>query len=155
MAGNVVGRLVIEMSASQARLEKDIAAARATVNSATRSINSAVGVTKNALASLAAGFSVVQTVRFFKGIIDDNDALSKLAQKTNMAVEQVVGWTHALDLADVSHDALQKTAKSVSSQMLDASRGLAEAQHNWAALDIDIKKNDGSLKSVNTIRSEE
>jgi len=151
MAGNVVGRLVIEMSASQARLEKDMAAARATVNSATRSINSAVGVTKNALASLAAGFSVVQTVRFFKGIIDDTDALSKLAQKTNMAVEQVVGWTHALDLADVSQDALQKTAKSVSSQMLDASRGLAEAQHNWAALDIDIKKNDGSLKSVNTI----
>jgi hypothetical protein len=106
---------------------------------------------QGSLATLGVGFGAVQTVRFFKGIIDGADEMGKLAQKTNMAVEQVAGWTHALDLAGVSQGALQKTAKALGTQMLDASRGLAEAKDNFAALDIDIKNNDGSLKSLNAV----
>ncbi len=132
------------LSANAERLKREMAQARGSVESGARAMQSALG-------ALGVGFGAVQTVRFFKGIIDDADAMSKLAQKTNMAVEQVAGWTHALDLASVSQEALQKTAKALGTQMLDASMGLVEAKRNFAALDIDIKNNDGSLKSVNEV----
>ncbi len=134
----------IRISADAERLKRDMSQAR-------RVFDTGVNGMQSALGALGVGFGAVQTVRFFKGIIDGADEMRKLAQKTNMAVEQVAGWTHALDLAGVSQEALQKAAKTLGTQMLDASTGLAEAKRNFAALDIDIKKNDGSLKSVNDV----
>lgn len=134
----------IELSANAARLKRDMASAQSFVESS-------ASVMSGALGALGVSFGAVQAARFMKGIIDDADAMSKLAQKTNMAVEQVAGWSHALDLASVSQEALQKTAKALGTNMLDAARGVADAKQNFAALDIDIKNNDGSLKSVNAV----
>lgn len=121
------------------------------VNNSLLGVERAAGMVTGALGALGVGFGAVQAVRFAKGIIDDADALSKLSQKTHIAVAEVAGWAHALDLANVPQEALQKTAKSLSSQMLDASMGLIESKRNFAALDIGIRNTDGSLRSVDAV----
>lgn len=79
------------------------------------------------------------------------DEIAKLSDKVNMSVREVVGWSHALDLAGASQEALLKSSKTLAAQMFDASSGLKESQRNFKALGIEITNQDGSLRSVNSM----
>lgn len=139
-----LGDLLIRLRAETGDFQSDMGKAAHVAEKTSKRITSVLG-------KLGIAFGAVQTARFAQGIITAQDELGKLSQKTNMSVKEAAGWVHALDLANVSQEALQKTAKALGTQMLDASMGLAEAKRNFAALDIGIKNSDGSLKSVNAV----
>lgn len=147
----VVGSLLIEMSANVARLQKDMASARSSVNVATRGINSAIQTTKSALGALGLGLGAVGLYHLVSGAIDAQDELSKLSQKLNISVESLAGWRHAANLSGVEGDAFTKGIKSLASQMFDASSGLLESKRYFSALNIEIEKSPGVLKDTDAV----
>ena len=90
-----VGTLTIEMAANVARLQKDMAAAKKTVNDAMTSIKSGASSAMNALAGLGVTLSVAAFAAYIKGAIDAADKLNDLSKATAISVENLSG----LDLA--------------------------------------------------------
>lgn len=116
-----------------------------------RSSEDLVNSFRRSLGALGIGVGAGYFVSIVKGAIDAQDQLAKLSQKVDISVEDLAGWGHALDLAGASQDALQKSAKSLASQMVDASFGLLESQRNFKVLNLEIRNSDGSLRSVNSL----
>lgn len=56
------------------------------------------------LAGLGVGLSAAGMTAFVKTSIDAADAISKLAVKTGISVEQLTGWQHVMDLSGVSSE---------------------------------------------------
>ena len=90
-----VGTLTIEMAANVARLQKDMAAAKKTVNDAMTSIKSGASSAMNALAGLGLTLSAAAFASYIKGAIDAADKLNDLSKATAISVENLSG----LDLA--------------------------------------------------------
>ena len=82
-----VGTLTIEMAANVARLQKDMAAAKKTVNDAMTSIKSGASSAMNALAGLGVTLSVAAFASYIKGAIDAADKLNDLSKATAIS-----GW---------------------------------------------------------------
>ena len=90
-----VGTLTIEMAANVARLQKDMAAAKKTVNDAMTSIKSGASSAMNALAGLGVTLSVAAFAAYIKGASDAADKLNDLSKATAISVQNLSG----LDLA--------------------------------------------------------
>jgi hypothetical protein len=139
------------MMASMARLQSDMGKTKSMVGNAMTGVERSVNMAKRALGALGIGLSATLFVRFVKGTLQAQDELSKLSQKVGISVEGLVGMKHAADLSGVSFEGMQKALKTVSTQMFDASMGLLESKRNFAALNIEIKKTDGTLKGAEAV----
>jgi hypothetical protein len=147
----IAGTLEVQMLANLARLQGDMTSAKRMVGGAMKGIESSVAMAKRALGALGIGIGLIGFGRMIKGAIDAQDELSKLSQKINVSVETLAGLRHAADLAGVSGEALTKGFKTLSSQMFDASMGLAESKRNFAALGVQVKNTDGTLKDTQAV----
>jgi hypothetical protein len=105
-------------------------------------------------AALGVGLGAGMFARMISSAIDAQDELGKMSQKVGVSVEALAGLSHAADLSDVSIGSLQKGLKTLSTQMFDASMGLAESKRNFAALGIEIKNTDGTLKASDVVLEE-
>ena len=150
----VAGVLEIQMMASMARLQSDMTKTKGMVGNAMGSVERSVNQAKRALGALGIGLSAVLFTRMIKGALDTQDELSKLSQKVGISVESLVGLKHAGELAGVSFEGMQKGLKTLSTQMFDASMGLMESKRNFAALNIEVKAADGSLRSAEDVMIE-
>jgi hypothetical protein len=147
----VAGTLEIQMLANMARLQSDMGKTKSMVGNAMTGVERSVNMAKRALGALGIGLSAALFLRFTKGALNAQDELSKLSQKVGISVEGLVGMKHAADLSGVSFEGMQKALKTVSTQMFDASMGLLESKRNFAALNIEIKKTDGTLKGAEAV----
>lgn len=100
-----------------------------------------------ALAGLGAAFSLQQFASGVKNVIDSADQLSKLSQKVGVTVESLSALQYAGQLSDVSIEQLSTGLKKLSVNMSDTVKGTGEAKDAFAALGIDVKNSNGSLKS--------
>jgi len=76
-----VGQLTIEMAANIARLEKDMRAARKSVDQAMGGIQKSAQFAMNALSGIAVGLSVNAFAGWIKSAIDAMDKTEELSQK--------------------------------------------------------------------------
>lgn len=150
----IAGTLEIQMLADMARLKKDMEEGKRAVQRGSDAISNAARSARNALAALGIGIGAVVFVRLIRGALESQDALAKLSQKVNISVESLVGWQHAADLSGVSSEGLTKGIKSLTTQMFDAASGLKESQRNFAALDVQVQKTDGSLRNSDEVMIE-
>lgn len=86
-----IGTLTIEMAANVARLEKDMAAARRSVDGAMQKIQRSVGLAVRALGALGLGLGAAQLGAFVKQAVDAGDRMAKLAQQTGIATQNIAG----------------------------------------------------------------
>lgn len=86
-----IGTLTIDMVASVARLEQDMKAARRSVDGAMKSIQNAANLAMKSLAALGVGFGTMQLTTFIRSAINAGDEMSKMSQKTGVAVEKLAG----------------------------------------------------------------
>ena len=105
-----VGTLTIEMAANVARLQKDMAAAKKTVNDAMTSIKSGASSAMNALAGLGLTLSAAAFASYIKGAIDAADKLNDLSKATALSVENLSGLELA---AKQSGGDLEGTAQAI------------------------------------------
>lgn len=87
-----------------------------------------------------------------KGIIDDADEMSKMAQKIGVPIEELSKLRYAAQLADVDLEALSKAVKKLSTNMFEASQNATgPAAEAFAALGVSVQDAEGKSRSATEV----
>lgn len=111
-----------------------------------KSVEKNVKATATAVAAAGtafAAFAVYQT----KSAIDSADALSKQAKSVGIAVEGLGALNYAAELSGVSVDELSGGLNRFNRSVDDAAAGIGAGAEAFDALNVSVRKTDGSLKS--------
>lgn len=160
-----IGALRAELSVSSARFEADMKAAKEAVHQSVQGMQrSLYGLkrsfdgTINTMSSLrkyaAAAAGVMAAGGFammIKGSADMADRMAKLSQTTGLSVDSLATFSHAAELSGTSMDAFTNALRPTAKNIADMAMGTGEAKAAFQALDIDVKKADGSLKSTDQV----
>lgn len=109
---------------------------------------------KVALGATAALYAGEKVIAYAKAQIDLADSTGKMAQKVGISVEELSKLQYAAQLADVDTAQLQTGLVKLSKGMVEAANGTGQARNAFAALGINIKNSDGSLKSSGAVLTE-
>lgn len=101
--------------------------------------------------AIGAAFSAAFTGASFKGAIDAGDELSKLGQKTGIAVERLSELRFAGKLADVDVQSLARGLRTLSTNMAEAASGGRDQAATFAAIGVSVKNAAGGLRSADDV----
>lgn len=104
--------------------------------------------------ALAGGAAVGGLIAITKGVIDAGDSLAKLSQKTGIAVEDLAKLQYAAGLSGVESEALGKSLNKLAVQVTSAAAGAPETAATFAALGIDLRNTDKTIKGTADILGE-
>lgn len=135
-----VQTLTIKLAADVAEFTSRIKGVEGLVTDATSRMKSGVS---GLWASLGAGVSVAGLGVFVRAAINAADEVSKLAQRTGLAVDQVGG----LQLAFQQAGAGDKFAES----MAKMAKAIADGNPALAAMGINVKNTDGTLRGTREV----
>lgn len=141
-----VGGVIVNIGANIDGLTTGINNAKATVRSGVDSIQGAAQSMQGYLAAIGVGLSIGAFAGWIKGAIDAADETSKMAQKIGVATEEVAGLQLAFRQAGVG-DAFEQS-------MAKLSKSAAAGSDAFAAMGINVKSNDGALKSTRALLGE-
>ncbi|MBK8667891.1 MAG: phage tail tape measure protein [Burkholderiales bacterium] len=139
-----VGSLTIEMAANVARLQTDMKRAVDTVESAMSQMRKAAGLAAGAMAAIGVGMSISAFNGWIRSAIDAADAMSKLSQKTGVAVKDVAGLQLAYQQSGLGGDVLEKS-------MARLGRSMADGNKAFAAMGVSVKAADGALRPMRDV----
>ena len=142
-----VGQLTIEMAANIARLQKDMDAARKSVETAMGGITKSAGLAMKALGALGVVLSAAAVAKWIQHAIDAADETNKLSQKIGVAVKDLAGLQLAFQQGGVSAESMQKGMSKLAVGVLDGNAALK-------AMHIETRNTDGSLRSTREIVGE-
>jgi signal transduction histidine kinase len=108
----------------------------------------AVGGLSASFKALGAALAVDSFAAFIKSGIDAADAMGKASTRTGVAAQALLGMQNAAALADVSNEQLVKGLTKLNVNMVAAAEGNEELTKRFQQLGIQIKKEDGTLKST-------
>ncbi len=146
-----IGSLVIDVSANVAKITKDMGKIQKNVSKASKGMSNAIASVKTVMAGLFTGYVLNQAISFGKAIIDDADALSKLAQKTGVSVESLSALEYAAKLSGASIGSVAIGMKTLAKNATDASTGIGEAKDTFNKLGVSVVGANGKLKSVDRL----
>jgi len=138
---STVAQLVIEMSANMSSLQRDMGKAQQLVEGAAGKMQMAAQMAMKALAGIGVGLSVAGMAAFVRGAIDVADEMSKMSQKTGLAVKDVAGMQLAYRQAGLGAEVLQSSIAKMSKSMADGSDA-------FTAMGLSVRNQDGTLKST-------
>jgi hypothetical protein len=121
------------------------------VTGAMRGLTGASAGLSGALGTLAPLLSVAGLAGMVKGTIEAGDAMYDMAQRTGVSVEALARFKKAAATSGTDLDAVAKGLVKLSKNMVDAAAGGKESAATFAALGIDVKKADGSLKAADEV----
>lgn len=88
------------------------------------------------------------------GVIDEADALAKLAQRTGVSAQALQELGYAADLSDVSTEELANGFKFLSKNMVDAVNGSAEVKKTFKTLGVSLVDSNGKIRSTDEVFTE-
>jgi hypothetical protein len=103
---------------------------------------------------LAVAAGAAFAVSMVKSVADTADQLAKLSARTGVAVEDLSRLQYAAGLSGVSNETLTSSIERLSRGMSEASMGAGSAGQAFAAMGLEVKNQDGSLKSQSKMMSE-
>ncbi|MDR0249835.1 MAG: hypothetical protein LBI35_00735 [Burkholderiales bacterium] len=103
------------------------------------------------LAGVGVGVSFTGLI---KGAIDAADNIDKLAEKTGIAHEALVGLSYSAKSSNTDIDGVAASAARLSRNMAAAASGSGSQAAAFAAVGIAVKNADGSLKSTDKVLAE-
>lgn len=109
-----VGKLVVELSASTAKFQRDLQEATSVARQNARRIDSILGGIGR---TLGTGLSIAAFAGFTKSAIDAADQLNDLAKKTGSTVEVLAGLRLAADQSGTSLESVAVGLKNLSREM--------------------------------------
>lgn len=131
--------ITVDLNARIAQFDSELKRANASLDGFARKGSASLGVLKSGIGLLGGTAGVAMFAGFVKSSIDAQDAISKLSQKTGIAVESLAGLQHAADLSDVEVDQLAKGVRTFSVAVAEAADGSKSYQDKLAALGVDFK----------------
>lgn len=132
--------ITVDLNARIAQFETELKKATGTLDNFGKKGDQIAAGFKTAFGALGAAVSVGAFAGFIKSSIDAQDAISKLSQKTGIAVEALAGLQHAANLSDVGVDQLAKGVRTFSVVVSESARGMKSYQDKLTALGLDYKK---------------
>lgn len=100
---------------------------------------------------VAAAWGALNLVASVKGAADLADQLSKLSQRTGVAVKDLSALNYAAGLNDATLDDLGNGLKGLANKMLAAQSGSAEAVSAFQALGVKVTESTGKLRPVESV----
>lgn len=145
-----IGSITVDLLARTGSFQTDLDRAGKHAQRRMREIEKAVEVAAQriALAMTAIAGTAALMVR---NATNAADGLSKLSQRTGVAVEELSRLQHAVNLNDASMQDLERGLKNLSTQMDAAANGTGEAARWFAKLGIDIKDAAGRMRPVEEV----
>lgn len=132
--------ITVDLNARIAQFETELKRATGTLDRFEKKGSATLAAFKSFGAGLVGALSVGAIAGFVKNSIDAQDAISKLSQKTGIAVESLAGLQHAANLSDVSVDQLAKGVRTFSVLVDEAAKGSKSYQDKLASLGVDFQK---------------
>lgn len=102
-------------------------------------------------AGIAAAWTTLNVVQSVKGAADLADQLSKLSQRTGVAVERLSALNYAAGLNDATLEDLSGGLKGLANKMLEAQAGSADAVAAFDALGVKATTSAGKLRPVEAV----
>lgn len=86
-----------------------------------------------------------------KSAIDTGDALDEMSQRVGVSVETLSVWKPAAEQSGVSGESFEKGLRKLSTTMLEAATGSEDAARNFAAVGVEFKNQDGTLRATDQV----
>jgi hypothetical protein len=142
-----VGEVQIDVRAKIDALANDFKQAKSVVDRGAREMQSAAKAIEGYFKAIGVGLSIAGIGAFIRSAIDAADEMSKLSQKTGVAVKDLAGLQLAYQQSGISAGALQTS-------MSKLAQGMAKGNEAFAAMQLQTKNADGSLKSTRDMLGE-
>jgi hypothetical protein len=102
------------------------------------------GSLKSGMAGLVSGLTIGALAAVVKNAIDAADEMSKLSQKTGVAVKDLAGLQLAFQQSGLGGDVLEKS-------MARLGRSMADGNKAFAAMGVNVKAADGALRPMRDV----
>lgn len=132
--------LTVDFTARLAGFEEGVNKASRDVDKLGSRVGAVASGINKAFAGLGIGLGVAGFAGIIKSAIDAQDELSKLSQKTGIAVETLAGLQHAADLSGVEVDQLAKGVRTFSVLVDEAANGQKSYQDKLVSLGLNYKQ---------------
>lgn len=149
MAAATIGALRVVLGADTASFSKGLDQAQSKMRAFGASMARIGAAAAAAFAAAGAGVAYA-----LKGVTDEADKLTKMAQQIGIPVDELSRLKHAADLSGVSIESLGNGVGRLARNMQDASDGLKTPQRAFEQLGINVKNSEGQLKSMSEILPE-
>ena len=103
------------------------------------------------LANLGVAVSVGALSAMVKSAINTGDALDEMSQRVGVSVETLSVWKPAAEQSGVSGESFEKGLRKLSTTMLEAATGSEDAARNFAAVGVEFKNQDGTLRATDQV----
>jgi hypothetical protein len=142
-----VGEVQIDVRAKIDALANDFKQAKSVVDRGAREMQSAAKAIEGYFKAIGVGLSIAGIGAFIRSAIDAADEMSKLGQKTGIAVKDLAGLQLAFRQSGLEAGALQ-------GNMSRLAQNMAKGADAFAAMQLQTKNADGSLKSTRDMLGE-
>ena len=146
---NVVGQSQI------GGLEKGLGRVTGQTNKATTAMGRLRGAASGALGAMRSFLPVLGVAgiaAFAKSNLDAADSMSKLSQRTGIAVPALDRFRQAANLSDTSIQSLERAFPALTKNMdMAAQKGKGPAFEAFQRLGVSVKNADGSLRSADAV----
>ena len=142
-----VGEVQIDVRAKIDALANDFKQAKSVVDRGAREMQSAAKAIEGYFKAIGVGLSIAGIGAFIRSAIDAADEMSKLGQKTGIAVKDLAGLQLAFRQSGLEAGALQ-------GNMSRLAQNMAKGSDAFAAMQLQTKNADGSLKSTRDMLGE-
>ncbi len=127
---------------------------KAGLDSASRGLSNLQGAARMlgpVLAGLGSALSVGAFAAMITSVANAADELGKLSQKTGVTVEDLSRLRYAAELSAVSNEQLSTGLRMLAKGMSEAATGTGAAADAFAAMGVEIKNTDGTLRTTREV----
>jgi hypothetical protein len=137
-----LGSVIVELSANIAKYQSDMGKAAQIAEDRMKQIDKSIGLVKNSLGVIGAGFLANATFDKIKekieGAIEAAAGLKELAERTGSTVESLSGLAAVAKLSGTDTDALAGGLQKLSKAMIDAENGGAKTSASFKAIGLSV-----------------
>ncbi len=145
----VIGRMVVEIAANQAKLHRDLNKAQKRVGSFTKTASKSFKMLGAAMGT-AIGFAAI--IKGYRAIIsktaEAGDQFHKMSLRTGIVTERLSALGYAAQISGTNIEVVEKSLRYATGVMLDFSMGVGEAKKTFEALGLTVVDSSGKLKNT-------
>lgn len=148
MANRDLGALILRLKGDSAQLVKEL-------QRSNRNIEGFGRKAKKVFGTVAAGLVALGSGRALKGLVtgfaETADEAAKLGRSLGTTTERITAYSFAAERAGLNQKELETGLRRLTKTADDAGRGLSTAVDAFDALGVNVRDNEGNLKSVDVL----
>lgn len=142
-----IGKLAVQITAETAGLTSGLKQAEQGISDFDGKATALASKLKSFVAPAAIAAGAAFAANMVRNVANTADELAKLSQRTGIAVEDLSRLRYAANLSGVSAEGVTSALTRLSRGMSDAANGTGEAMRAFQAMGVEVKNQDGTLRS--------